>query len=58
MVSLTASGRRGLDKLRSILQQVEDEVLEPLDAKDRSALRTLLLQLGQHEATDATVRAG
>jgi MarR family transcriptional regulator, lower aerobic nicotinate degradation pathway regulator len=58
MVSLTAPGRRRLDKLRSILQQVEDEVLEPLDAKDRSALRSLLLQLGQHEATDATVRAG
>jgi DNA-binding MarR family transcriptional regulator len=58
MVSLTAAGRRRLEKLRSVLQQMEDEILEPLGAKGRSTLRSLLLQLGQHEATDATVRAG
>lgn len=58
MVSLTAAGRRRLAKLRSVLAQVDDEVLAPLDAKARSALRGLLVELGQDEATDAAARAG
>lgn len=58
MVSLTAAGRRRLEKLRSVLQQMEDEILEPLDAKGRSTLRSLLLELGRDEATDATARVG
>ena len=46
MVSLTAPGRRRLQKLRAVLQQIENEVLEPLDAESRSRLRNLLLELG------------
>jgi DNA-binding MarR family transcriptional regulator len=58
MVSLTAPGRRRLQKLRAVLQQVEDEVMEPLDANGRSILHELLLGLGRDQATDAAVRAG
>jgi DNA-binding MarR family transcriptional regulator len=58
MVSLTGPGRRRLQKLRSVLEQIENEVLEPLDATARSTLRSLLLEVGQHEATKAATRAG
>lgn len=58
MVSLTAPGRRRLQKLRAVLEQIEDEVLEPLDAESRARLRNLLLELGRPSATDAAVRAG
>jgi hypothetical protein len=58
MVSLTGPGRRRLQKLRSVLEQIENEVLEPLDATGRSTLRSLLLDVGQHEATEAATRAG
>ncbi|HEY1636730.1 MAG TPA: MarR family transcriptional regulator [Acidimicrobiales bacterium] len=58
MVSLTAAGRRRLEKLRSVLQQMEDEILESLDAKGRSTLHSLLLELGRDEAIDAAARVG
>jgi MarR family transcriptional regulator, lower aerobic nicotinate degradation pathway regulator len=49
IVSLTPSGRRRLAKLRMVLREIEDEVLAPLDAKSRAALRELLLEVGQRE---------
>ncbi|HEX4540444.1 MAG TPA: MarR family transcriptional regulator [Acidimicrobiales bacterium] len=58
MVSLTPAGRRRLAKLRTVLQELEDDVLQPLGTKGRSTLHTLLLDVGRHEAPDATVRAG
>jgi DNA-binding MarR family transcriptional regulator len=57
MVSLTAAGRRRLAKLRTVLREVEDEILEPLDAKDRAALRELLLEIGRHDEPDVLVEA-
>jgi DNA-binding MarR family transcriptional regulator len=57
MVSLTTPGRRRLAKLRTILREVEDEILEPLDAKDRSTLRELLLEVGRHDGPDVLVEA-
>jgi DNA-binding MarR family transcriptional regulator len=52
MVSLTAAGRRRLAKLRTVLRAVEDDILEPLDAKGRSTLRDLLLEVGRHDEGD------
>lgn len=49
MVTLTTAGRRRLAKLRTVLRQVEEEVLGPLDASARSTLRRLLLELGQRD---------
>jgi DNA-binding MarR family transcriptional regulator len=58
MVSLTPAGRRRLAKLRTVLREIEDEVLEPLDAKSRAALRALLLQVGHREELGADLQAG
>ncbi len=45
VVSITASGTRQLQRLRSIAQQVEDEFFAPLDLADRQTFHHLLLQL-------------
>ena len=58
MVSLTTAGRRRLTKLRTVLHEVEEEILEPLDAKGRSALRELLLDVGRREEPGDALRAG
>jgi DNA-binding MarR family transcriptional regulator len=59
MVRLTPAGRRRLARLQTVLQGIEDEILRPLDAKDRSALRQLLLEVGSRdEPGDSAVRAG
>jgi MarR family transcriptional regulator, lower aerobic nicotinate degradation pathway regulator len=50
-VSVTASGRRQLRRLRDIIDSLEDELLAPLDPPDRDTLHTLLLQLASaHDA--------
>jgi MarR family transcriptional regulator, lower aerobic nicotinate degradation pathway regulator len=57
-VSLTPAGRRQLAKLRTVLAEVEDEVLGPLDANSRAALRKLLLELGRRVELGADLQAG
>ena len=48
LVSLTAEGKRALNRLRSISKRVDDEFFAPLDAKQREALHALLLLLAAH----------
>jgi DNA-binding MarR family transcriptional regulator len=48
LVRLTADGKRTLARLRTLSQQVEEEFLAPLDAEQREALHTLLLQLATY----------
>jgi MarR family transcriptional regulator, lower aerobic nicotinate degradation pathway regulator len=47
-VSLTASGRKELLRLRSIREAVENEFFAPLDGASREALQALLLRLACH----------
>jgi DNA-binding MarR family transcriptional regulator len=48
LVSLTADGKSKLEELRSLVKQVEDEFLAPLDADQRRQLHELLLLLATH----------
>jgi DNA-binding MarR family transcriptional regulator len=48
LVTPTADGKRMLRKLRAIAKQVDDDFLAPLDAKQREALHSLLLELMSH----------
>ena len=48
VVTLTADGKKTLGKLRAIAQQLDDEFLAPLDAKQRETLHSLLLELMMH----------
>ena len=48
LVSLTSAGSAELAALRAIAKKVEKEFLAPLDAEQRRALHTLLLELAQH----------
>ena len=45
VVSITAEGKRKLARLRTIVKDLEDEFLAPLDAEERKALHGLLLRL-------------
>jgi MarR family transcriptional regulator, lower aerobic nicotinate degradation pathway regulator len=58
MVRLTRAGKRRLAKLRTVLQSVEDEILRPLDARDRATLRQLLVELGRREELGDTRQVG
>jgi DNA-binding MarR family transcriptional regulator len=50
VVSITAAGKRQLLRLRGIVQELEDEFLQPLDANGRETFHALLLQLaGFHD---------
>ncbi len=50
-VSLTSAGKEALGQMRSILKQVEEDLLAPLDGDQRTALHALLLELaGHHDA--------
>jgi len=46
VVSITRNGRRALDRLDTVLDGVQEAVLEPLSAKDRATLVRLLTRLG------------
>src|SRR5436305_1304266 len=48
LVSLTAEGRKQLGLLRTIVERVRDELLGPLDAKQRATLHELLVELARH----------
>jgi DNA-binding MarR family transcriptional regulator len=49
-VTLTRSGVRQLQRLDGVLDQVQDDLLEPLSVEDRRTLTRLLSQvLAQHE---------
>lgn len=48
VVSLTPDGKQGLRRLRSLMKQLEDEFLEPLDEEGRRALHSLLRRLASH----------
>jgi DNA-binding MarR family transcriptional regulator len=45
VVSITAEGKRKLQRLRAIARQVEDEFLAPLSPDERETFHSLLLQL-------------
>ena len=48
VVSITAEGKRELDRLRELVKRLEEEFLAPLGADDRKALHGLLLRLAEH----------
>src|SRR5436189_4760646 len=48
-VSLAPAGKRQLARFRTIVKQIEEEVLSPLDEKDRATLHGLLLRLACHQ---------
>ncbi|HZM42502.1 MAG TPA: MarR family transcriptional regulator, partial [Acidimicrobiales bacterium] len=50
VVSLTAAGRRHLQKLDRILDQAQDELLAPLSPADRRELVDLLTRVVDHHA--------
>ena len=56
VVKMTADGRRTLAKLRAIVQKLEAEFLEPLDAGERAALQALLSRLAAHHDPRCTPR--
>jgi len=45
VVSITATGRHELSRLRAMIRQLEDEFFAPLDAESRQAFHELLLRL-------------
>ena len=50
VVSLTKAGRKELERLRSVVEGVDDALLEPLNASERKTLQALLLKLaGAHD---------
>jgi len=50
LVRITGDGKRTLAKLRALSKRLEDEFLAPLDAEQREALHSLLLELAaRHE---------
>ena len=48
VVSITAEGKRALDRIREVIKQLEDEFFEPLDPKSRAQLQELLLRIACH----------
>jgi DNA-binding MarR family transcriptional regulator len=48
LVSMTPAGRKTLGQLRTLVKQVEQEFLAPLDAAERQTLHALLLELVAH----------
>jgi DNA-binding MarR family transcriptional regulator len=57
LVTLTPEGTRALNKLRAVVKGVDEELLAPLDKKQRATLHELLLQLASyHEPRYAAER--
>jgi DNA-binding MarR family transcriptional regulator len=48
LVNLTADGKRQLARFRSMVKQMEEEFLAPLDDESRATLHDLLLRLARH----------
>jgi DNA-binding MarR family transcriptional regulator len=48
LVSLTADGRKTLNRLRTVVKGIDDEFLAPLDPEQREVLHDLLLRLVSH----------
>jgi DNA-binding MarR family transcriptional regulator len=48
LVRLTPEGKRALGRLRTLAREVENELLAPLDEREREQLHTLLLRLARH----------
>jgi DNA-binding MarR family transcriptional regulator len=44
VVDITPTGRRALERAERAQEGLEDEVLAPLDAKERASLRQLLIR--------------
>jgi MarR family transcriptional regulator, lower aerobic nicotinate degradation pathway regulator len=57
LVSLTPAGRRQLTRFRTLVQEVEDEFLAPLDADTRAALHAALLTIAENTDTRFVVEA-
>jgi MarR family transcriptional regulator, lower aerobic nicotinate degradation pathway regulator len=48
LVSLTPAGKRQLARFRTMVNEVEDEFLAPLDGESRATLHSLLLTLAEN----------
>ena len=48
LVSLTTEGKKQLGRLRTIIARLEDDLLAPLDTKERHDLHELVLKLSRH----------
>ena len=48
VVTITADGKRALDRIREVIKHLEDEFFEPLDPKSRAQLHDLLLRIACH----------
>ena len=48
LVSLTGEGRKQLGRLRTVIARLQEELLAPLDAEQRTALHGILVELARH----------
>jgi DNA-binding MarR family transcriptional regulator len=56
LVQLTQDGRRTLTRLRTLMRQIEDDFLAPLEPDERAQLHALLLRLAaKHEPRCAPI---
>jgi DNA-binding MarR family transcriptional regulator len=56
VITITAKGRRRLRRLDSLLVDAQDELLAPLDARERRQLHALLAKLVDHHASAGWAR--